>query len=97
MTKRTKVELFEQIRKAHVGSESPSIRDLARTYGVHRRTVRQALSDPVPSARKVTPRASPSLEPWKRTTRSTEHHAGSDSHGPGVRRDVRVARQVVGA
>ena len=67
MTKRTKVELFEQIRKAHVGSESPSIRDLARTYGVHRRTVRQALSDPVPPARKVTPRTSPSLEPWKKT------------------------------
>jgi transposase len=67
MTKRTKVELFEQIRKAHVGSESPSIRDLARTYGVHRRTVRQALSDPVPPARKVTPRVAPSLEPWKKT------------------------------
>jgi len=67
MTKRTKVELFEQIRKAHVGSESPSIRDLARTFGVHRRTVRQALSDPLPPARKVTPRTSPSLEPWKRT------------------------------
>ena len=67
MTKRTKVELFEQIRKAHVGSESPSIRDLARTYGVHRRTVRQALSDPVPPPRKVTPRTSPSLEPWKKT------------------------------
>ena len=67
MTKRTKVELFEQIRKAHAGSESPSIRDLARTYGVHRRTVRQALSDPVPPARKVTPRVSPSLEPWKKT------------------------------
>ena len=67
MTKRTKVELFEQIRKAHAGVESPSIRDLARTYGVHRRTVRQALSDPLPPARKVTSRVAPSLEPWKKT------------------------------
>ena len=67
MTKRTKVELFEQIRKAHAGLESPSIRDLARTYGVHRRTVRQALADAVPPARKVTVRVSPSLEPWKKT------------------------------
>ncbi len=65
MTKRTKMELFEQIRKSHAGSESPSIRDLARTYGVHRRTVRQALSDPLPPARKTTPRVAPSLEPWK--------------------------------
>ena len=67
MTKRTTVELFEQIRKAHAGLESPSIRDLARTYGVHRRTVRQALADAVPPARKVTVRVSPSLEPWKKT------------------------------
>jgi transposase len=59
------VELFEQIRKAHAGVESPSIRDLARTYGVHRRTVRQALSDPVPPARKIAEAPSPSLDPWK--------------------------------
>src|SRR5665213_689122 len=65
MTKRTKVELFEQIRKARAGSESPSIRDLARTYGVHRRTVRQALTNAVPPARKVTPRVAPSPDPWK--------------------------------
>lgn len=67
MTKRTKVELFEQIRKARAGIESPSIRDLSRIYGVHRRTVRQALADAVPPARKVTPRVAPSLDPWKET------------------------------
>jgi transposase len=67
MTKRTKVELFEQIRKAHAGIESPSIRDLSRVYGVHRRTVRQALANAVPPERKTTQRKSPSLDPWKVT------------------------------
>lgn len=32
MTKRNKVQLFEQIRKAHAKSENPSIRDLSRTF-----------------------------------------------------------------
>jgi transposase len=67
MTKRTKMELYEQIRKTRAGIESPSIRDLSRIYGVHRRTVRQALADAVPPARKVTPRVAPSLDPWKET------------------------------
>ena len=39
---RSKVELFEQIRKAH-DREGLSIRALAERFGVHRRTVRQAL------------------------------------------------------
>ena len=30
MTKRTKVQLFKQIRKAHAGPESPSICELSR-------------------------------------------------------------------
>ncbi len=41
MTKRNKVQLFEQIRKAHATSENPSIRDLSRTFKVHRRMVRE--------------------------------------------------------
>ncbi len=60
------MELFEQIRKAHE-REGLSVRALARTFGTHRRTVRQALASPVPPPRKPTPRVSPVLEPWKAT------------------------------
>jgi transposase len=67
MAKRSKVELFEQIRKAEAEAESPSIRELSRRFGVHRRMVRQALDSALPPPRKVTPRQSPSLGPWKST------------------------------
>jgi transposase len=48
---RSRVELFEQIRRDH-DREGFSIRALARRHGVHRRTVRQALASPVPPVRK---------------------------------------------
>jgi transposase len=67
MAKRSKVELFEEIRKARGELESPSIRDLSRRFGVHRRMVRQALDSSLPPARKVTARPAPSLGPWKAT------------------------------
>ena len=67
MATRSKVELFEEIRKASAGRDSPSIRELSRTFGVHRRMVRQALESAVPPQRKVTPRKAPSLGPWKST------------------------------
>jgi transposase len=67
MATRSKVELFEEIRKAAAGKDSPSVRELSRTFGVHRRMVRQALSSAVPAARKMTQRPSPSLGPWKNT------------------------------
>jgi len=63
MTKRTKVELFEQIRKAHE-AEGISIRGLARRFGVHRRTVREALMSAVPRPRKACERPSPAIGPW---------------------------------
>lgn len=61
---RSKVELFEAIRRdARVGEVS--IRGLADRYGVHRRTVRQALSAAEPLARKVPVRVAPRLDPAK--------------------------------
>jgi transposase len=48
---RSRVELFEQIRRDREFA-GMSTHALARKYGVHRRTVRQALESPVPPARK---------------------------------------------
>lgn len=61
---RSRVELFEAIRRdARV--EELSIRGLADRYGVHRRTVRQALAAAQPPARKVPVRVAPRLDPAK--------------------------------
>jgi lambda repressor-like predicted transcriptional regulator len=46
------VEQFEGIRRDSRDREM-SIRALARRHGVHRRTVRQALADATPPARRV--------------------------------------------
>jgi len=64
MPKRTKVELYELIRKANE-RERASIRELARRFRVHRRDVRQALACAVPPERSVPVRAAPVLGPWK--------------------------------
>jgi transposase len=66
MAKRSKVELYEQIRKAHDRDEL-SIRALASHFGVHRRTVREALASPVPPPRKHSERPAPALGSWKST------------------------------
>jgi len=61
---RVRMELFARIRRdARV--EGVSIRGLAKRYQVGRDTVRQALSDPVPPARKKPVRSSPRLDPFK--------------------------------
>ena len=65
MTKRSRSTMFEEIRKAHYGEQSVSIRELARVHGVHRRTVRAALASAVPPARKVSDRLAPALGPWR--------------------------------
>jgi len=52
------VELFEEIRRGHeIGGRS--IRALSEEFGVHRRTVRAALSSAVPPSRKVVVRQRP--------------------------------------
>ena len=59
-----RVLLFEKIRRDH-RREGLSIRALADKYGVHRRTVRQALECAVPPERKTPVRAAPKLDPAK--------------------------------
>jgi len=61
------VELFEQIRRARRVDPAVSIRELGRRFGVHRRTVREALASAVPAPRKSVVRPAPVLEPWKPT------------------------------
>jgi transposase len=62
MTRRNKVELFEQIRREYefgVGT----IAGVAKKFGVHRRMVRQALANALPPARKSPQRNSSVLDP----------------------------------
>ena len=61
---RSRVELFEQIRKDR-RVEDASIRELAGRHHVHRRTVRQALEAAVPPPRKAClPRPRPAIDPY---------------------------------
>lgn len=62
---RSRVELFEQIRRER-DRDGVSIRELARRYGVHRRAVRQALECPLPPERKrPVGRPAPKLGPFR--------------------------------
>ena len=61
---RSRVELFEAIRRDD-RVEQLSVRALSDKYGVHRRTVRQALSNAVPPERKTPVRVAPKLDPAK--------------------------------
>jgi hypothetical protein len=61
---RSRVELFEQIRRDR-RDERLSIRELADRHHVHRRTVRQALASAIPPPRKSYPRRSrPAIDPY---------------------------------
>lgn len=60
----SRVDLFERIRRDRRLEPEISQRELARRYGVHRRTVRVALTSAVPPPRKKPSRArAPVLEP----------------------------------
>jgi transposase len=65
MAKRSKVELFEQIRRARRVEPEVSIRELARRFSTHRRTVREALVSATPPPRKPLTRPSRVLDRFK--------------------------------
>lgn len=68
MKELSRVEQFENIRRDH-RDEEMSIRALAVKHKVHRRTVRQALADATPPARKAPDRVAPVLGPHVATVR----------------------------
>ncbi|GAB1692609.1 hypothetical protein [Krasilnikovia sp. M28-CT-15] len=65
MGPKSKVELFAALRRDS-RLEGLSIRALAAKYGVHRRTVREALSSAWPAPRKKLPPRKSRLDPFKR-------------------------------
>lgn len=64
MAPKSKVELFAAIRR-DARLEGMSVRGLARKYGVHRRTVREALASVWPAPRKKLPPRKSRLDPFK--------------------------------
>lgn len=66
MRRRSRVEVFEEIRRDSRAEPGLSVRELARRHGVHRRAVRQALASPVPPPRREYPaRPRPAIDPWR--------------------------------
>jgi transposase len=62
MNRRSKVELFEQLRREFQHGVG-TVAGVARKFGVHRRMVRDAIASAVPAPRKTSVRGKPKIEP----------------------------------
>ena len=60
MKEKSKVELFERIRRDR-RLDDVSIREMARRHNVHRRTVRDVLASAIPTPRKTVERDAPAM------------------------------------